>query len=246
MVGKIMYNVAEELTNNLVYIVSQSSSDIWTYLATVVAPIVSSLAILFGGIFALYKYNFSKNYEINQKILHEVYVPLYAYIVKQETFRFIAPQESDLSFNENPIIEIKNTKTSTKQKLNGSGVTSFTSETKGVCGCTSDDFIEISEKTNFGLASTELVTLLNMYKMLIYLTSGNLVTEEKAKAIVLRHKVELALVQEILEGYEFYHKKLKLRKGFINIYKTTNKRFKITQIISKEEINDELSSLNEN
>jgi len=232
----------ENINKLIEYIMTPSSTDIWSFIATVIAPIISAAAIVIGGGFALYKYHTTKNYEINLQILNEVYVPLYAYIVKQETFRYIIMQDDNykLSFDENPIIEINSTKT--EQKINASGM-SVESITTDVCGCTRKAFIEISETTNFGLASPELVTLINMYKMVSYCSSGNQTTREKAKAIILQGKIEHALVQEILTGYNFYHNKLKLRKCHSNLYNVTNKQFQIAATITENEINAMMASL---
>ena len=234
--------LVENINRYIEYLMSPTPFDFGSYFANVIAPIVSSLAIVIGGLFALYKYTTSKNYEINLKILNEVYVPLYAYIVKQETFRYICSQKQDLFFDENPILEIKNTRT--KQKFDSSGF-SVEHITEEVCGCTRDAFVKISEETNFGLASTELITLINMYKMLVYCTSGTLVTNEKAKAIILQGKVERALVDEILAGYSFYHNKLNLRKRFSNIYNISKNKFIITPTITQEEIKNMKLSLSE-
>ena len=66
-----------ELLNNLnLYLRSlMAPMGCMEYIATIICPIVTTLAIIIGGFFALYKYISAKNYDINLKILNEVYVP---------------------------------------------------------------------------------------------------------------------------------------------------------------------------
>lgn len=211
------------------------------YFATVICPIISTLAIVIGGGFALYKYRAAQNYDINLKILNEVYLPLYSYLVKQETFRFIACPDS--SWKEAPILEIKSTKT--KQTWNKDGF-SAQSDTSAVCGCTRDSLLEVCETANLGLASTELVTLLNAYKVLVHISSGNVNSKEKAKAVIMQEKIEIALRKEILRGYRHYHKKLKLHNSHSDIYSISEEQIDFLPHISNEEINKVIETLNKN
>lgn len=234
---KILNTLLENLNE---YIISQSAPiSFWEYFATVICPIISTIAIVIGGGFALYKYRTSKNYDINLKILTEVYLPLYAYLVKQETFRFIACPET--SWEEAPILEIKSTKT--KQTWSNQGV-KFEKDTAVVCGCVRDSLLEVCESTNLGLASTELVTLLNSYKVLIHITSGNINSKEKAKAAIMQEKIEIALRKEILRGYNHYHKKLKLQASNSDIYSVSKEQIDYLPKISEQEISATIDELN--
>ena len=205
------------------------------YGATVIVPIISCFCLVIGGAFALYKYISSKNYDINLRILNEVYVPLYAYLVKQETFRYIAFEDTN-SYKDSPILEISS---STHKKILSEAGFSLTEETKTVCGCSKEAFDTISDLTNLGLASPELVTLLNMYKILNYLTSGNQNTKERSKALILQNKVELSLRKEIIKGYQYYHKKLKLKNSSSDIYKLSDEQIHILPSITEQEIEDQ-------
>lgn len=211
----------------------------WEYVATVFCPIISTVAIVIGGLFALYKYRATQNYDINLKILNEVYLPLYSYLVKQETFRFIACPES--SWKETPILEIKSIKT--KQTWTKDGI-SAQSDTSAVCGCTRESLLEVCETANLGLASTELATLLNAYKVLVHISVGNINSKEKAKAVIMQEKIEIALRKEILRGYRHYHKKLKLHNSFSDIYSITEEQICFLSHITNEEINETIETLN--
>lgn len=211
------------------------------YFATVICPIISTIAIVIGGGFALYKFRAAQNYDINLKILNEVYLPLYSYLVKQEIFRFIACPDS--SWKESPILEI--TRTKTKQTWTEHGI-STQSDTSSVCGCTRDSLLEVCETANLGLASTELVTLLNAYKVLVHISSGNINSKEKAKAVIMQEKIEIALRKEILRGYRHYHKKLKLHNSHSDIYSTSEEQIYFLPQISDKEINKVIEKLRKN
>lgn len=230
-----------ELLKNLnEYIISLSNPvSFWEYFATVICPIISTIALVVCGGFALYKYRASKNYDINLKILTEVYLPLYTYLVKQEIFRFIACPE--ISWEEVPILEIKSTKT--KQTWNEQGV-KVEKTTAAVCGCTRDTLLELCDSANLGLASPELVTLLNSYKVLIHITSGSINSKEKAKAAIMQEKLEIALRKEILKGYNYYHKKLKLQSSNSDIYTVSKNQINYLPEISEAEISATIDELN--
>lgn len=231
-----------ELLNNLnLYLRSlMAPMGCMEYIATIICPIVTTLAIIIGGFFALYKYISAKNYDINLKILNEVYVPLYGYLVKQETFRYIACP--GVSVDEAPIMEI--TSTRIQHKLSEKGY-SQEKITEAVCGCTRETLLEINKNTNMGLASTELLSLLDSYEVLVHITSGNVDTEEKAKASLLQQKVELALRKEIIAGYTYYHKKLSLHNSKSSIFKISDSEDQIQFLpeITQEQVQQELDEL---
>lgn len=231
----------EELINNLnIYLQSLTApTGRLEYIATIICPIIGTLAIIIGGCFALYKYIYSKNYEINLKILNEVYVPLFEYLVKQETFRYISCPE--VSIEDAPILEIHSTRI--HQKFTEKGY-SQEQITEAVCGCIRATLLETNKNTNMGLASTELLSLLTAYEVLIHITSGNINTPQKAKASLLQQKVELALRKEIITGYKKYHKKLKLAKSKSDIFEITDKQINFCPVITEEQIQKELNELN--
>jgi hypothetical protein len=82
-----------------------------------------------------------------------------------------------------------------------------------------------------------------MYKMLIYISGGNQITEQRAKAVILQEKVELALRKEIISGYKYYHKKLKLKKSFSSIYKLTDEQIEMLPSITIDEIKSTINEL---
>ena len=77
-------SLIENLNNYLVSAIQPTSW--WKYVLEYLPSVVTMLSVLVGGGFALYKYIQARNYEVNLKILNEVYLPLYSYLVKQTQF----------------------------------------------------------------------------------------------------------------------------------------------------------------
>lgn len=175
-----------------------------------ISPILQLLVIVGGAIAGLYKYFKTKNQEIYQQLLNEVYAPLFQYFVKQELLRKIAEIEGD--YYEVPVLEYISIKEETDVI---SGETS--SERTFLLGLNRQELIKVLENINMGLASKELYTLLSMYQVLVHL-------EEKydkdsdvfVTATILKIKVENQLRKEVILGYKKYHDKLGIRGGTEN------------------------------
>lgn len=216
-------------------------------IGTVWSPIITSMAIILGGGFALYKYQKAKNYDINIKVLQEVYAPLYSYFVKQETFREIAC--STVSQSKSPILNIERKKTTTH--IDEKSIKQ-TVEKISYFECTTKDFLKVLDKTNLALSSGRLVTLLNMYLVLVDMSEGDDI-KKRAKALILREKVERELRSEIISGYTKYRKKLGLghknrHKSFgasdNSIYKWNDKgEFLLASEITQEEIDKKVEQI---
>lgn len=165
-----------------------------------ISPILQLIVILGGACAGLYKYYKTKNREIYEKLLSEVYAPIYQYLVKQELYREIAIPDCD--YKSSPILELLTTRTTS----NASGTTS---NTETVSGLNRNELLKVLESINIGLASKELYTLLSMYKVLISMES---ITDKTADpvltAAVMKVNVENKLRKEIISDYKKYHKKL--------------------------------------
>ena len=206
-------------------------------------PIIQLLIVFIGAIAGLYKYYSTKNKEINEKMLSEVYAPLYQYFIKQELYCFITDFKRNI--NEEPIIEVTSKKSKQTISLGGENHGKIKSETstKVVLGLNRQEFLKVLESINIGLASKELYTLLNMYKVLIHFEGmSDKTSGAYLNATIMKVDVENALRAEIIKGYEHYHKKLKLEKitssGFYKI-KDNNIEFnyEVDQKIKNELIN---------
>lgn len=179
-------------------------------------PILQLVLIVIGGGFALYKYIQTKNIEKYEKLLREVYSPLYMYIVKQETVRKLL--KLNPKYNEVPILEITDNETNPLQL----GRKTITDMLKNI---------------NVGVASKELITLLSVYEVCIYYED----TQKKncdlfLEATIMKVNIENKLREEILRGYKKFHKKLGV-KSDINkkFYNLTNSNIEILIDVSEEE-----------
>lgn len=176
-----------------------------------ILPIIQLSIIVGGAIAGLYKYFKSKNREIYQQLLSEVYSPLYQYFVKQELLRNIMNLKDD--YHEKPVLEYTVTATTNVDPISGES----TITKKTLLGLNRRELIKVLDSINIGLASKELYTLLSMYKVLVCLEETNANDTDKIKKIVeVRKLVETKLRKEIMLGYEKYHKKLRIKSGMKN------------------------------
>lgn len=172
-------------------------------------PIIQTLVLLGGAIAGLYKYYSVKNKEINEKMLKEVYAPLYQYFIKQELFCYISKIQRD--YKESPILELTSKRRT--EKVSFGDNTKYTIDTsyETVLELNRKEFLKVLNCVNIGLASKELFTLLNMYSVLIYIEETAEKTSDKyLDATIMKVDVENALREEIIKGYKYYHRKLKL------------------------------------
>lgn len=173
-------------------------------------PIIQLIVVVLGGLAGLYKYYKEKNREVYEKVLAEVYAPLFQYFVKQELLRKLMHIESD--YKDTPIIEV--TSKTTKTTMTIGKTTQTISEPKPVLELSRDVFMDVLENINIGLAPKELFTLLNMYKVTIHVCGGsNKTSDSQLESAIMQGKIEAKLRKEIIKGYKTYHKKLGFKPG---------------------------------
>lgn len=200
-------NQIDELVKNLnLYFMEQMQPiSIFDSIVKYAIPILTSLILIGTAIAGLIKYYSTKNSEINEKILKEVYTPLYAYFVKQELYRKIHNLKDDI--DDVPILEV----TSTKTTFRGTNVEK-TSEP--FCKLNRGEIIKILDTVNTGLASKELVTLLNMYEVVVAMENNyDQNTKEYLEATILKVEIEKSLRTEIMTGFSNYYSKLGLKSS---------------------------------
>jgi hypothetical protein len=197
-----------------------------------IIPAVSFISIVVTGVFSYIKYRESKNIEIYEKVLNSVYSPLYEYFVRQETFSNIHLPERIIS--DSPILEVESKKTTTKY-TNGQGLKTSV-EINNPINLTRNEFLKMKENVNVGLASVELLTLLNMYEVYIYMENTyDKNTDEYLKASSYKVAVENALREEIISGYIKYSKKICVSKNIkTDLFKLEKNNVVINSTISKE------------
>ncbi|SFH51045.1 hypothetical protein SAMN04487776_12217 [Priestia megaterium] len=164
---------------------------------------------MFGVFLGIYvgwhSYAFQKNRDYHEKRLDSVYAPLYGLLCKQELFRELYLR--DLSVEQNAIIEFINGDTGPRFK----DESKETNEDAEEFILDKKDFVRVLNESNKGLASPNLLRLLNEYEMLLFLEkalTGNNVQIAHAKILI----VERELVKEIIDGYSESIRKLKLHK----------------------------------
>lgn len=151
-------------------------------------PIIGVVVLVITSFAAVYKYFKEKNRDLNEKILKEVYAPLFQYIIQQEYVRQFIP---NLSIDEYPIISV------TKKKTH---IGSETIEFQDVLR--RNDLLTVKKSINFGLAPQDLLVLLNVYEIVD--SDINRVSDDEY------FKIEMRLRTEIIEGYLKYRNKLGL------------------------------------
>lgn len=151
-------------------------------------PIIQVLVVVGGAIAAIYKYYSVKNREINEKMLNEVYAPLYQYFVKQQLYCYIHELTPD--YNEGPILEITLKKSTTTF---GEAKSQISYQT--VLDLNRSEFLKVLNSVNIGLASKELFTLLNMYKVVVYIEEnhGDKTNNGYLNATIMKIDIEKAL-----------------------------------------------------
>lgn len=172
-------------------------------------PILSAMILVFSSLAAVIKYYREKNRDFNEKILNEVYAPLYQQIIRQEYVRHLKPNE--MPVEQYPIISLTNKKTKvldmfTERQRNVEETTNIFKNT---------DLVEVTKNVNFGLAPQDLLVLLNAYKMADLLHTN--VSDEEYNLI------EKKLRKAIITGYDEYKKKLGLEESNTIVeYKNNN------------------------
>lgn len=151
-------------------------------------PIIGVVVLVITSFAAVYKYFKEKNRDLNEKILKEVYAPLFQYIIQQEYVRQFIP---NLSIDEYPIISV------TKKKTH---IGSETIEFQDVLR--RNDLLTVKKSINFGLAPQDLLVLLNVYEIVD--SDINRVSDDEY------FKIEMRLRTEVIEGYLKYRNKLGL------------------------------------
>lgn len=165
-------------------------------------PIIGILAIVVGGGWTVYTYREKKNKEEIERILKEVYLPLFQFFVTNDTLAQI--NSINISYKIAPFYEWKIVETE-----------EYPDGTKGektseILGMSRSSLVEQMNKINLGLAPEELVALITSYKAVICAIENFGKEGEKAKSY--RKRLEYALRIEAYEGYRKYHEKLGIKR----------------------------------
>lgn len=202
------------------------------FFVTYIIPILQILLLIFSAIAGIYKYYKSKNREIYEKNLKEVYAPLYNYFIKQELLCELYGWKRDIT--KSPILEIKRRNVVTKYFEGGK---SQQSEVTEVLDLSKKKFIQIFKSVNCGLTDKELYTLFSMYETVEDFISGRKHDEAYCEAIELNRQLENRIREKVIRGYNYYQKKLGLSKDDSTFYKIDDSSIEFTYKIDPEKVN---------
>lgn len=192
------------------------------------------------------KYRNTKNKEIYEKRLNEVYAPLYMRLVKQEYLRSINLKH--LSIKEAPILSLVERKETRNLEGLFSGIASE-KEVKETSFLNRTIFNSVMENVNAGLATQRLLTLIALYESAIYLEDKALTkgTDEYFENGIKKYEIELDLYHEIMRGYQECYNKLKLDKKEKNEnWDIVKNEFILKYKVDKEKINEFKKEYNSN
>lgn len=157
-------------------------------------PIIGTIMLVGSAVAGVVKYWYEKNKNFYERILVEVYAPLYQYIIKQEFFR---KDVLDLPLEKYPIISLTHTKT--KETISfTTGETKREEEKSQIID--SKELFKVTKSLNFGLVPEDLLILLCEYEMLYKLKRSSQAPESIA--------ILMALRKNVIEGYHKYYQKL--------------------------------------
>lgn len=173
-------------------------------------PIASMLTVIIGGVWTVYTYVKGKNKETNEKILENVYLPLFQFFATNDSLTQIGSIAIN-DYKKTPLLEWGRKLKTVKMEI---GNTTVREEKSDVLGLTRAKLLEAIEKVNLGLAPKGLVALISAYKATNYavehFTGDN---EIYRRAIDYRDELEYSLRVEAYKGYQKYHKRLGLLNG---------------------------------
>lgn len=195
-----MGKLIEEITTY--FINANQPIDFWTIVVTYVVPIVGSFIVIVTAVAGVIKYYLEKKRDYAEKMLTEVYAPLYMYLVKQEYLR--QRDFPELTSDQMPLFSVETTKRTMTQPIteNAKFEQKVKYEKKSIINL--EDLYKVQERIDFGLVPHNLLVLLSVCQIR-EIRESNLSDEQKA--------IERALKKEIIEGYLKYKKIMGENKG---------------------------------
>lgn len=173
------------------------------------ATVITAVGAIISAYFGARKYFDDKNREFIERRLNEVYAPLYGLLAKQKVLRdIIVP---DKTVEEIPIISISHTKTTTKYNEELKEFEKNVEELTSIAD--KKEFLSIIQGSNMGLASPNLVVLINKYETALWFMNLPESHPERKKVEDLILEIEKSLCKEIIISYKSCVKKLGLDKS---------------------------------
>ena len=162
---------------------------------TYVVPIVGSIILSATAVAGVVKYYMEKRRIYAEKMLTEVYAPLFIYLVKQEYLR--GKDFPELTPEDVPLFSAETIRRTMTQPTieNGKFEQKVKYEKEDIISL--KEFYKVQDQINFGLASHNLLLLLSICQIK-EIREEDLSEEQKM--------IERALKKEIIEGYLKYKK----------------------------------------
>lgn len=182
---------------------SVAPNGFWDNVVDYILPMFSMLVVIIGGVWTIYTYIKGKNREIDEKVLKEVYAPMFQFFVKNDSLGNL--KEVDTDYEKEPIRQWASI--TTEYKKSKAGIRLIT-RCNPILNLSKSDFLDMFNEINMGVAPQELVALFSIYRATDYIAQNIEVSEEKKRAKAYEVEIEYAIRQHAYEGYMKYCRKL--------------------------------------
>lgn len=195
-----MEKLIEEITTY--FINANQPMNFWDMVVAYVVPIVGSIILSATAVSGVAKYYMEKRRIYAEKMLTEVYAPLFMYLVKQEYLR--EKDFPELTPEDVPLFSAETTERSTMPPTTEDGKFEQKVKYKKEDIISLKEFYKVQENLNFGLVPHNLLALLSICQ----------IKENTEKDLSdAQKKSEKALKKEIIEGYLKYKKIMGEKRG---------------------------------
>ena len=187
----------KELINEAITYLSDTSQPlrVWDFIVTYIIPILGSFILIATAVAGIIKYYLEKRRIYAEKMLTEVYAPLFIYIVRQEYIR--QRDFPDMKAEDVPLFSAETMKRTISSPSINKGKFEQKSNYKNEPIISLEDFYNVEKTIDFGLVPHNLLVLLSVCQIKEN-TEEDLSDEQKM--------MERALKKEIIEGYLKYKK----------------------------------------
>lgn len=195
------------------------------YFVNYILPIISLGSLMLSAIVGVYKYIRGKSLEYCEKVLKEVYSPLFQFLIRQDT----VIRNVEYLSNEGHVIlcdaYILYKNENIEEKIN-------------IGNISSEIFMSIRKNINMAIAPSNLLILINQYETILSIRNATRKTLEIdiIKFELERSKIEKLLVKEVVDKYYEFSFKYKYNWFQRLFFKKRNNKdkyvFKFDKIIS--------------
>lgn len=198
-IGNAFFSVSQYYDTMREQTLSPASS--WHQFVDLWLPIISTFIVIASAVAAVIKFYYEKHREYRDKMLTEVYSPLFEYIVKQEYVRSANPDAMPL--DKYPLISVINRE---NYVTNSEGKLEMQTYENVVFSI--EDMQDVTKKINFGLVPSEILVLLSA--LYVAINKPDVASDEELISL------KTSLRNEIISGYiKLYGKRRFSRNRYI-------------------------------